>query len=86
MAYRATLSGTHRGELLGMPPTGRAFSVQHMHMLRMRDGRSCEHWAVRDDLGMLQQLGIIPAPGGRLGQPRAAGRAGPSSSRALMSS
>lgn len=64
VAYRATLSGTHEGELLGMPPTGRSFSVQHMHMLRMRDGRACEHWAVRDDLGMLQQLGIIPAPGG----------------------
>ena len=64
VAYRATLSGTHEGELLGMPPTGRSFAVQHMHMLRMRDGRACEHWAVRDDLGMLQQLGIIPAPGG----------------------
>ncbi len=62
VAYRATLSGTHRGELLGMPPTGRAFSVQHMHMLRMRDGRVSEHWATRDDLGMLQQLGIIPPP------------------------
>ena len=32
VAYRATLSGTHEGELLGMPPTGRSFSVQHMHM------------------------------------------------------
>jgi steroid delta-isomerase-like uncharacterized protein len=63
VAYRATLSGTHRGMLLGMKPTGRTFSVQHMHMLRMRDGRSSEHWATRDDLGMLQQLGIIPTPG-----------------------
>jgi steroid delta-isomerase-like uncharacterized protein len=63
VAYRATLSGTHRGELLGMAPTGRAFRVQHMHMLRMRDGRACEHWATRDDLGMLQQLGLIPAAG-----------------------
>ena len=62
IAYRATLSGTHEGELLGMAPTGRAFRVQHMHMLRMRDGRACEHWATRDDLGMLQQLGIIPGP------------------------
>jgi steroid delta-isomerase-like uncharacterized protein len=65
VAYRATLSGTHRGTLMGMAPTGRAFRVQHMHWLRMRDGRSSEHWAVRDDLGMLQQLGIIPEPGGR---------------------
>lgn len=70
VAYRATLTGTHRGELLGMAPTGRAFSVQHMHMLRMRGGRACEHWATRDDLGMLQQLGIIPAPGGAPGAGR----------------
>jgi steroid delta-isomerase-like uncharacterized protein len=70
VAYRATLSGTHRGELLGMAPTGRSFRVQHMHMLRMRDGRSSEHWATRDDLGMLQQLGIIPAPAPPPGPPR----------------
>jgi steroid delta-isomerase-like uncharacterized protein len=64
VAYRATLTGTHRGELLGMAPTGRSFSVHHMHWLRMRDGKASEHWAVRDDLGMLQQLGIIPGPRG----------------------
>ena len=62
VAYRATLSGTHTGPLLGIPATNRAFRVQHMHMLRMRDGRASEHWATRDDLGMLQQLGIIPGP------------------------
>jgi steroid delta-isomerase-like uncharacterized protein len=63
VAYRATLSGTHRGELLGIAPTGRSFRVHHMHWLRLRDGKASEHWAVRDDLGMLQQLGVIPAPG-----------------------
>ena len=62
VAYRATLTGTHRGELLGMAPTNKGFRVQHMHMLRMREDRACEHWATRDDLGMLQQLGIIPSP------------------------
>ncbi len=63
VAYRATLHGVHTGPLLGIAPTGRRFSARHMHMLRMRDGRSSEHWAVRDDLGMLQQLGVIPTPG-----------------------
>ncbi len=63
VAYRATVTGTHRGELLGMMPTGRTFRVQHMHMLRMREGRACEHWAVRDDLGMLVQLGVVAPPG-----------------------
>ena len=64
VAYRATVTGTHRGPLLGIPPTGRTFRVQHMHMLRLRDGRAAEHWATRDDLGMLTQLGVIPPPGG----------------------
>lgn len=63
VAYRATLSGVHTGPLQGIPPTDRRFSARHMHMLRMRDGRSSEHWAVRDDLSMLQQLGVIPTPG-----------------------
>ena len=62
VAYRATLTGTHRGELMGMAPTNRSFSVQHMHFLRLRDGRASEHWACRDDLGMLRQLGVIRAP------------------------
>jgi steroid delta-isomerase-like uncharacterized protein len=63
VAYRAELSGTHRGALLGIPPTGRSFRVQHMHMLRIRDGRASEHWATRDDLGMLVQLGVVRLPG-----------------------
>lgn len=63
VAYRATLSGTHEGELLGMAPTGRRFAAQQMHMLRLRDGRTSEHWATRDDLGMLIQLGVIPPLG-----------------------
>jgi steroid delta-isomerase-like uncharacterized protein len=63
VAYRATLSGTQTGPLQGIPPTGRRFSAQQMHFLRMRDGRASEHWACRDDLGMLMQLGIIPPMG-----------------------
>lgn len=63
VAYRATLTGVHTGPLQGIPPTNRRFSARHMHMLRMRDGRSSGHWAVRDDLSMLQQLGVIPTPG-----------------------
>lgn len=63
VAYRATLSGVQTGPLQGIPPTDRPFTARHMHMLRIRDGRSSEHWAVRDDLSMLQQLGVIPTPG-----------------------
>ena len=63
VAYRATLTGTQTGPLQGIPPTGKAFSAQQMHFLRMRDGKASEHWACRDDLGMLMQLGIIPPMG-----------------------
>ena len=63
VAYRATLTGTQTGPLLGIPPTGKPFSAQQMHFLRMRDGKASEHWACRDDLGMLMQLGIIPPMG-----------------------
>lgn len=63
VAYRATLTGTQRGPLLGMPATDRTFSAQQMHFLRVSGGRAAEHWACRDDLGMLMQLGIIPPMG-----------------------
>lgn len=68
VAYRATLTGTHRGELLGIPATGRSFRAQQMHFLRLEDGRAAEHWATRDDLGMLIQLGVIPPIGPGAGE------------------
>jgi steroid delta-isomerase-like uncharacterized protein len=60
VAARLTLRGTHLGPLMGMPPTGRAVEQSHMHFVRFRDGKAVEHWGVRDDMGMLQQLGILP--------------------------
>ena len=59
---RVTMSGTHRGPFQGMPPTGRSFQQDQMHLVRFRDGQAIEHRAVRDDLGMMRQLGVIPAP------------------------
>ena len=51
-----THHGRHTGEFLGLPPTGRTFSYRHVHILRFVDGRSIEHWAVRDDAALLRQL------------------------------
>ena len=62
VARRLTMSGTHEGPLMGMPPTGRAVRQDHMRFVRFRDGKAVEHWGVRDDLGMMQQMGVIPAP------------------------
>jgi steroid delta-isomerase-like uncharacterized protein len=63
VAVSTTLSGTHQGGFMGLPPTGKRFSQRQYHILRVADGKIAEHWAVRDDLGMMQQLGAIPEPG-----------------------
>lgn len=60
VAVRGTCSGTHEGELLGIPPTGERFAVQQVHWFRVAEGKVAEHWAVRDDLGMMRQLGVMP--------------------------
>ena len=61
VAIRGTASGTHEGEFAGIPPTGKRFAVQQVHWLRVAEGKVAEHWAVRDDLGMMRQLGAAPA-------------------------
>lgn len=48
------------GRPVSFPPTGREFAVRHCHVLRLRDGLFAEHIAVRDDLGMMTQLGHLP--------------------------
>ena len=68
VVVRSRVSGTHRGvskmPLNGLPvgtaPTGKRFEVTHMHWHTLRDGKIVEHYANRDDLGMLQQLGLLP--------------------------
>src|SRR5690349_15755008 len=45
--------GTHKGECFGIPPTGTAAMITGIHIFRIADGKSVEHWGSRDDLGML---------------------------------
>jgi hypothetical protein len=66
VAGRLTVSGTHEGSLMSEPPTGRSVRNSHMHFVRFRDGKAVEHWGVRDDLGMMRQLGLVVIPGPRL--------------------
>lgn len=63
VAVRGTCSGTHEGELMGIPPTGERFAAQQVHWFRVADGKLAEHWAVRDDLDMMWQLGVIAIQG-----------------------
>lgn len=59
VAYRATMRATQTGALFGFPPTGRAFAMSQIHFVRFEGGRIAEHWACRDDLGVLRQLGHL---------------------------
>lgn len=58
---RTTMSGTHRGPFFGIAPTGRRVVQEQIHILRFAGGKAVEHRAVRDDLGLMRQLGAIPA-------------------------
>lgn len=60
VAVRATLTGTHTGDLFGMPPTGHAIKVSQMTFERFREGRIVAHHRLTDDLSMLRQLGVLP--------------------------
>lgn len=54
--------GTHEGELFGIPPTGKEIRAAGIHIFRIANGKIVEHWGNSDDLGMMQQLGVIPGP------------------------
>ncbi len=60
---RLIARGTHRGELLGIPPTGKQITMTGIAIHRIAGGKIVEHWHEIDMLGGLQQLGVIPAPG-----------------------
>ena len=60
VAVHCTWNATHTGEFMGIPATQRKIAQQQIHVLRFQDGLIAEHWAVRDDLGMLRQMGIAP--------------------------
>jgi predicted ester cyclase len=62
VAARFTMRGVHRGELMGMAPTGKEVTVTGMDIIRFKDGKGVEHWANQDDLGMMRQFGLLPAP------------------------
>ena len=57
------VTGTNDGELMGIPPTGKSVVVSSSIVSRFDGGKWAEDWVLIDTLGMLQQLGVIPAPG-----------------------
>ena len=57
---RVTIRGTHRGEFMGIAPTGKQINVATVDIVRFANGKVVEHWGVTDQLAMMQQLGAIP--------------------------
>ncbi|MCW9096328.1 MAG: ester cyclase [Ignavibacteriaceae bacterium] len=60
---RWTASGTHKGELFGIPPTGKKATWKGISIYRFADGKIIEAWWSKDMFSLLQQLGAIPPPG-----------------------
>ena len=63
MVERFTESGTHQGEFFGIPPTGEHITTTGINIFRIENGKIVELWANSDDLGVMQQLGVIPPMG-----------------------
>lgn len=63
VAVRGTVRGTHRGELMGIPPTGKQVTVTLIDINRIENGKLAERWGEADMLGMMQQIGAVPSPG-----------------------
>jgi predicted ester cyclase len=55
---RVRAKGTHNGELMGIPPTGKPVEVDVLDLFQFRDGILIEQWALIDNLGMLRQIGV----------------------------
>ena len=58
---RWTMRGTHAGEFMGLPPSGKQITTAGMQIERVVDGQIVEHWRKSDDLGLMQQLGALSA-------------------------
>jgi predicted ester cyclase len=62
VADRVVWTATHTGDFMGIPATGKQIKVSEMHINRFEGGKLAERWGAWDQLGMMQQLGVIPMP------------------------
>jgi steroid delta-isomerase-like uncharacterized protein len=62
VVHRWRLAGTDTGGLMGMPPSGKELTFSGTTIVRMEDGKIVERWANVDEVGLLQQLGVVPPP------------------------
>jgi len=60
---RVRVSGTHKGEFMGIPPTDNKFDVSAIDIIEFRDDKAIGHWGVMDTAAMMEQLGVSGPPG-----------------------
>lgn len=60
LVCRQTVTGTHQGEYMGRPPTGRSVTYNEIFIFRFAGGRIAETWGVVDVLSQMRQLGVVP--------------------------
>jgi steroid delta-isomerase-like uncharacterized protein len=63
VAARVTYTGTHQGEFVGIPATGKQTTINGVDFFPMQDGRQAEHWGGPDMFSFLVQAGVMPGPG-----------------------
>ena len=55
---RLSVMGTHAGDLIGVPATGKTIEIGVLDLFQIRDGKLIEHWALLDNLGLMRQIGV----------------------------
>ena len=60
VTVRGTMSGTHKGEFMGIPATNQGFNIQVIDILEIHEGKATAHWGLTDQAAMMEQLGIAP--------------------------
>jgi steroid delta-isomerase-like uncharacterized protein len=68
VGVRRSYAGTHQGELLGIPATGKQVRISGISIFRLAGGKVAEQWEQLDRLALMQQLGVLPTPGQRTPQ------------------
>jgi steroid delta-isomerase-like uncharacterized protein len=60
VAVRLTAHARHEGDFMGLPASGKEYTISETHIFHMRDGKVAEHWRDADMLGLMRQLGALP--------------------------
>jgi predicted ester cyclase len=64
VVMRVTNTGTHKGEMMGIPASGKSVNFSEIHIMRVAGGKFAEHWGLEDNMALMQQIGAMPEMGG----------------------